>query len=164
MADPLACPKCAYVRKPKDAGPLGQCPSCGVVFKDLHASDVGNVSVLKSSSLGTSSQPGVWDSGHKDTRTRQTSPGTADSTSPRQADRATRAGRASGKGARRLIIWGGAVLAVALAFAEDECERDSQRRACPDDQPSSSLAGRMTGATGACRAIRLRLQLSLIHI
>jgi hypothetical protein len=120
MADPLACPKCAYLRKPKDAGPLGQCPSCGVVFKDLHASDVGNISVLKSSGMGHSSQPGVWDSGHKDTRTRQTSPEAASSTPPTRAHRATRSGHSSAKGARRLIIWGGAVLAVALAFVLGE--------------------------------------------
>jgi hypothetical protein len=123
VADPLACPKCAYVRKPKDLGPLGQCPSCGVVFKDLHEIDVGNVSVLKSSGMGHSSTPGIWDSDNKDTRRRQTSRATGGSTRPQRAGPATRSGRSSAKTAktaRRLIIWGAAALAVVLAFVVGE--------------------------------------------
>jgi hypothetical protein len=95
---------------------LGQCPSCGVVFKDLHASNVGHVSVLKSSTTVSSTPPGVWDLGIKDTRDRRSSPATADSTVRERANRSTRSGRSSGSGTRRLIIWGGAALAVAIAL------------------------------------------------
>ena len=32
MVDPLSCPKCEYVRRPKDDAPFSQCPKCGVIF------------------------------------------------------------------------------------------------------------------------------------
>lgn len=35
MSDPLACPKCQYVRTPADSQPLTECPSCGVVFSSI---------------------------------------------------------------------------------------------------------------------------------
>ena len=39
MVDPLQCPACGYVRQPKDAGALTQCPSCNVVFSSYKPSN-----------------------------------------------------------------------------------------------------------------------------
>ncbi len=41
MNNPLACPKCAYERKPSDQQPPTQCPNCGLIFARYKVPPVG---------------------------------------------------------------------------------------------------------------------------
>lgn len=71
VSDPLACPKCFYVRKAVESTPLTECPSCGLIYAKYKPRVVPPIPVIDPSKERLAAKIALYEQEEREARARR---------------------------------------------------------------------------------------------